>query len=351
MDRLGGSSRAISPRAVRLEAVNCSLMTAAASDLTQRGLSSAPQELLPELPASAAAAAVMERVEAALVARPRIRVAIFDDITSNTALRLPAAELAALCRERGVVSVVDAAHSVCSAAGGAEAAAATGSDHTPCGPVPGERQPRHAHTLRCGETAWTLAGPAPVAWRVAARCPLLAARCVLRGAGRVCGLWHLDQAYLVRAGRIEAFDTADFVVGNLHKCARVCLTTFASPLTCLAAAAAAASAPPPPPQASMGWVHTRDTASAAAAGGGGRGVRAARSRVPVRAAGAAARAGAAHRLARLRLGLPLLVHLGGGAGLLRAAGAARRDRHVLGVAPRCAPGADREIRYHGIAQV
>lgn len=47
---------------------------------------------------------------------PRTRVAIFDDITSNTALRLPAARLARLCRERGVASIVDAAHSVGSSA-------------------------------------------------------------------------------------------------------------------------------------------------------------------------------------------------------------------------------------------
>ena len=65
--------------------------------------------LIPD-PVSATAEGVLDRVEASIT--PRTRVAIFDDITSNTVLRLPAARLARLCRERDVVSIVDAAHSV-----------------------------------------------------------------------------------------------------------------------------------------------------------------------------------------------------------------------------------------------
>jgi len=40
----------------------------------------------------------------------RIRVAIFDHITSNTALELPVVELAALCRKAGVAVLIDGAH-------------------------------------------------------------------------------------------------------------------------------------------------------------------------------------------------------------------------------------------------
>ena len=61
------------------------------------------------------AATTLECVELAMTNRTRL--AIFDDITSNTALKLPSSALATLCRDRGVLSLVDAAHSVCSPAG------------------------------------------------------------------------------------------------------------------------------------------------------------------------------------------------------------------------------------------
>ena len=54
-------------------------------------------QLSADLPASATPSAVLERVEAALT--PRTRLAIIDDITSNTALSLPVAELCTLCRQ------------------------------------------------------------------------------------------------------------------------------------------------------------------------------------------------------------------------------------------------------------
>ncbi|GFH32019.1 aminotran_5 domain-containing protein, partial [Haematococcus lacustris] len=40
------------------------------------------------------------------------RLAVFDSITSNTALVLPIRELVALCRSRGIQVLVDAAHSL-----------------------------------------------------------------------------------------------------------------------------------------------------------------------------------------------------------------------------------------------
>lgn len=58
--------------------------------------------------------ALLFRVSVAAISSGRTRLAIFDETTSNTALRLPAAELAALCRENGVLSLVDAAHSAAS---------------------------------------------------------------------------------------------------------------------------------------------------------------------------------------------------------------------------------------------
>ena len=77
-------------------------------------------ELLPGLLPSASASAfgggggvdgeghggVLARVERALVAHPRVKIAVFDAVTSNTALRLPAAELA----RRGIDLVCDVAH-------------------------------------------------------------------------------------------------------------------------------------------------------------------------------------------------------------------------------------------------
>ena len=53
---------------------------------------------------------ISERFQAALTARSRL--AIFDDITSNTALAMPVDVLCTVCRERGVLSLVDAAHSL-----------------------------------------------------------------------------------------------------------------------------------------------------------------------------------------------------------------------------------------------
>ena len=63
-----------------------------------------------DLPFSAAPSEVLRRVEAAMT--PRTRMLIVDDVTSNTALVLPVAELCALCRSRGVLSLVDGAHSI-----------------------------------------------------------------------------------------------------------------------------------------------------------------------------------------------------------------------------------------------
>lgn len=54
------------------------------------------------------AAAMVERVAAAIDGR--VRIAVFDHVTSPTALCLPVAALARLCRERGVFCLVDGAH-------------------------------------------------------------------------------------------------------------------------------------------------------------------------------------------------------------------------------------------------
>ena len=51
---------------------------------------------------------VLERLAAALT--PRTRIAVLDHATSETALVLPLARMAALCRERGVPVLVDGAH-------------------------------------------------------------------------------------------------------------------------------------------------------------------------------------------------------------------------------------------------
>lgn len=55
----------------------------------------------------AAEAAVREALES-----NRVKVAVFDHVTSNTALRLNVRSLAALCRDRGAAVVVDGAHSL-----------------------------------------------------------------------------------------------------------------------------------------------------------------------------------------------------------------------------------------------
>jgi isopenicillin-N epimerase len=54
------------------------------------------------------AAALVEQVDAAI--GPRTRLAIFDHVTSESALVFPLAELAARCRGRGVAVLADAAH-------------------------------------------------------------------------------------------------------------------------------------------------------------------------------------------------------------------------------------------------
>ena len=56
--------------------------------------------------------AVLQRVEDAMTAHPNAALLVFDDVTSNTALPLPTGRLLQLCRDRGVLSLVDAAHSV-----------------------------------------------------------------------------------------------------------------------------------------------------------------------------------------------------------------------------------------------
>eukprot|EP01048_Picozoa_sp_COSAG05_P013473 COSAG05_NODE_1439_length_4884_cov_11.725065_1_plen_402_part_00 len=64
----------------------------------------------PDLSPSELVDAILERVEAGMTANTRLL--ILDDITSNTALRLPTEQILALCRGRGVMSLVDAAHTV-----------------------------------------------------------------------------------------------------------------------------------------------------------------------------------------------------------------------------------------------
>ena len=61
------------------------------------------------LPASAETGALLAAV-AARLAGGGVRVAVFDVVTSNTALALPVADLADLCRRHGVAVVVDGAH-------------------------------------------------------------------------------------------------------------------------------------------------------------------------------------------------------------------------------------------------
>ena len=50
----------------------------------------------------------LDALQAALT--PRTRLAILDHVTSSTALVLPVAEMARICRERGVAVLVDGAH-------------------------------------------------------------------------------------------------------------------------------------------------------------------------------------------------------------------------------------------------
>ena len=56
--------------------------------------------------------ALVAAVATALAAEPRIVFALLDHITSTPAVLLPVARLCALCRERGVTTMVDGAHAV-----------------------------------------------------------------------------------------------------------------------------------------------------------------------------------------------------------------------------------------------
>lgn len=53
-------------------------------------------------------ASVLAAVDAVLT--PRTRLAVFDHVTSHSAVRLPVADLAAMCRARGVSVLIDGAH-------------------------------------------------------------------------------------------------------------------------------------------------------------------------------------------------------------------------------------------------
>ena len=82
----------------------------AARECKRRGASMVTLPLLSDLPSSAETEALLGRFQEAV--GTRTKVAIFDHVTSNTAMQLPVSELAATCRARGVVSVVDGAHSL-----------------------------------------------------------------------------------------------------------------------------------------------------------------------------------------------------------------------------------------------
>ena len=82
----------------------------AARECKRRGASMVTLPLLSDLPSSAEPEALLGRFQEAV--GTRTKVAIFDHVTSNTAMQLPVSELAATCRARGVVSVVDGAHSL-----------------------------------------------------------------------------------------------------------------------------------------------------------------------------------------------------------------------------------------------
>lgn len=81
-----------------------------ARECKRRGASMVTVPLLSDLPSSAEPEALLGRFQEAV--GTRTKVAIFDHVTSNTAMQLPVSELAATCRARGVVSVVDGAHSL-----------------------------------------------------------------------------------------------------------------------------------------------------------------------------------------------------------------------------------------------
>ena len=81
-----------------------------ARECKRRGARMVTVPLLLDLPSSANPEVVLRKVKEAI--GTRTKVAIFDHVTSNTAMQLPVFELAAACRARGVVSVVDGAHSL-----------------------------------------------------------------------------------------------------------------------------------------------------------------------------------------------------------------------------------------------
>jgi len=55
---------------------------------------------------------ILGQVELALMANPGISLAVFDHITSNTALKLPIAELTSMCHSHGVKVLIDGAHTL-----------------------------------------------------------------------------------------------------------------------------------------------------------------------------------------------------------------------------------------------
>ena len=82
--------------------------------VARRGARTTTMRVLEGLPATANPDDLVGRFEESLT--PRTKVAIIDHITSNTAIRLPVERLTALCRARGILSIVDAAHSIGSCA-------------------------------------------------------------------------------------------------------------------------------------------------------------------------------------------------------------------------------------------
>jgi isopenicillin-N epimerase len=89
-----------------------SVQKMATREARQRGATLVTVPLIPELSTTADADEIVSRVTSCLT--PRTRLAIFDQITSNTAMRIPVARLTSLCRSQGILSVVDAAHSIAS---------------------------------------------------------------------------------------------------------------------------------------------------------------------------------------------------------------------------------------------
>ncbi|PAA86363.1 hypothetical protein BOX15_Mlig007261g2 [Macrostomum lignano] len=55
---------------------------------------------------------VLRAVEQELDRRPKVRIAVFDHITSTTACLMPVKELTALCRNRGIKVIIDGAHAI-----------------------------------------------------------------------------------------------------------------------------------------------------------------------------------------------------------------------------------------------